>query len=138
MSINPKCVLCDQPVQSFPPFEVGGKYQKWAIFGGAQKYNRCPNCGAMFPEAMRSTPETIVMVNRWIQERLRPATKGLTPGEIKAALGIKQITQVYIAHKLKTTPGHVYQVIHGIRKTQRIREAIAEALEVPPESIWPA
>lgn len=131
----PICALCGQGFS--PDLQVGGEDHKRALFG-AQKYKRCPNCLNLFPAKMQGAPATIQLVNKWIQERLEPATDGMTIAEIKTMLAAKGIKQIDIARRLRVTPANVYMVIHGIRSTRHVREAIAEALEVPVKRIWPA
>ena len=62
---------------------------------------------------------------------------GLTPAEIKAALLLRGVTQARIARECGCDRSVVANVIAGRRHTRRVREAIAAALGVPPESIWP-
>lgn len=61
----------------------------------------------------------------------------MDPLEIRVALLRKGISQREIARQEKVDPGFVNQVVKRRRKTRRIREAIAKALEEPYEKVWP-
>lgn len=62
----------------------------------------------------------------------------MSPQQIKAGLILKGITQRQIAQRLGVSDAAVSQVIYGVEKNRRIREAIAEALEQPVEQVWPS
>ncbi|MDR1702481.1 MAG: helix-turn-helix domain-containing protein [Sporomusaceae bacterium] len=62
---------------------------------------------------------------------------GMTPEEIKAGLILRKIKQIDIAAQTGYTTEAVNMVIKGIRKNQKIRKAIAAALEKPVSEIWP-
>lgn len=62
----------------------------------------------------------------------------MSPQQIKAGLILKGITQRQIAQRLGVSDAAVSQVIYGVEKNRRIREAIAEALEQPIEQVWPS
>lgn len=50
---------------------------------------------------------------------------------------LKGITGVDIAKKLGISPDTVYVVVGGYGKSRRIQEAIAKALGMPYEELWP-
>ncbi|MCL4514709.1 MAG: MarR family transcriptional regulator [Firmicutes bacterium] len=62
----------------------------------------------------------------------------MTPQEIRALLILKRVSQRQIARRLKVTDAAVSQVISGLEKNQRIRQSIAEALDMPASKIWPS
>ena len=43
-----------------------------------------------------------------------------------------------IAKRLEVSTGLVHKVINGERRNQRVREAIAEIVSRPVDTIWPA
>jgi transcriptional regulator with XRE-family HTH domain len=47
------------------------------------------------------------------------------------------VTVLQIARQLGMRPPTVSQVIHGVRKNPRIREAIAAAINRPISELWP-
>ena len=57
--------------------------------------------------------------------------------EIRIRMMRLGISASEIAAKLNVTEPFVHQVITGIRTTERIREAIAEAVGKPVEKLWP-
>jgi len=60
----------------------------------------------------------------------------MEPKEITKAL--KKVGGVkFIARELDVKPPTVSQVIHRVRVTERIRKAIAKAIELPVEKVFP-
>lgn len=59
------------------------------------------------------------------------------PNWIKAELMRRGVRQTHIADRLGVTPSAVGQVIHGRRPSPRIREAVAAALGLTVEELWP-
>ena len=72
---------------------------------------------------------TLVAVN-WYE-------KVMKPNEIKAALVLRGITVTSIARSLGVVRPNVSQTIGGIRRTARIRQAIADAIELPVRQVFP-
>lgn len=56
--------------------------------------------------------------------------------EIKTLMKKFGVSQADIARRLGITRECVCQVIHGIRSTRRVRQAIADALAMPFEEVW--
>lgn len=61
----------------------------------------------------------------------------MTNREIKARLILRGITMTEIARSLNVTHAAVSRVISGRDATPRIRQAVAQAIGVPVEEIWP-
>jgi predicted transcriptional regulator len=61
----------------------------------------------------------------------------MTPQEIRARLIMKKVKQRQIAKRLGVTDGAVHQVIYGLETSRRIRQAIAEAIDLPESEVWP-
>jgi lambda repressor-like predicted transcriptional regulator len=61
----------------------------------------------------------------------------MTPQEIKAELIRRGISQTQIARSIQVTPGAINNVIHGLKDTERIRQAIADAIERSLYEVWP-
>lgn len=61
----------------------------------------------------------------------------MNSNEIKSALVMKGITQTAIAKSLNIKQPAVNATITGDLKTQRIRAAIAMAINKPVSEIWP-
>jgi lambda repressor-like predicted transcriptional regulator len=61
----------------------------------------------------------------------------MTPQEIKGHLVMKNIKNRDIARRLGVTDGAIHQVIYGYKSNGRIRRAIADAVEIPVEQLWP-
>lgn len=61
----------------------------------------------------------------------------LTPLERKAELIKKQIQQRDIAAQLDLSPIQVSSVIRGERRSQRVEQAVADALGLPVEEVFP-
>jgi len=55
---------------------------------------------------------------------------------IKKLLKESGVTQVSIARKLGVSKEYVYKVIHGIKNSRSVREAIAEAVGRPFDELW--
>ena len=56
--------------------------------------------------------------------------------KIKILMVEAGISQADIARKLGISNEHVYKVIHGIRSTKRVRQAISDAVGKPYEEVW--
>jgi DNA-binding XRE family transcriptional regulator len=63
--------------------------------------------------------------------------KKMTPKEIKILLLEHDIKQVQIAKKLKVSRTAVSLVIKGTAQSRRIKAAIAQALKMKIEDLWP-
>lgn len=61
----------------------------------------------------------------------------MDPKEIKMRLLEREITQMDIARQENVAPSTVNQTITGRTVSARLRRAIAEAIGVPVEKIWP-
>lgn len=61
----------------------------------------------------------------------------MTPNQIRAEMMLKNIRPVDIARRLNVTRSAVTNVIKGVKTSQRIREAIAEAIGKDVEALWP-
>jgi len=61
----------------------------------------------------------------------------MTPLEIKIEMLRSGITQPSIAKKLGVSTVYVHQVIRGLRRSQTIRQTIAEAVGKSVEELWP-
>ena len=61
----------------------------------------------------------------------------MNPNEIKAALVLRGITATSIARSLGVARPNVSETIVGIRRTVRIRQAIADAIELPVRQVFP-
>lgn len=57
---------------------------------------------------------------------------------IKAALALKGITLSAIARDLNVRPTTITIVWKGYRRSQRIEQAIAVALDCSPRQLWPS
>ena len=57
--------------------------------------------------------------------------------QIRAAMLAKNISVTSIAKKLGIAVPNISQVIHGDKKTPRIRKAIADAVGIPISELWP-
>ena len=55
---------------------------------------------------------------------------------IRAYMKAASVTVQQIADELHLSHGAVSQVIHGVRRTQYIREAIAKAVNKPVSELW--
>lgn len=62
----------------------------------------------------------------------------MEPSEIRVALLRAGTSQVTIARKLEVTPGAITRVIDGDSASDRIRKAIAEAINTDVRAIWPS
>ena len=56
--------------------------------------------------------------------------------DIKKLMAVAGVSQGVIAERLRVTKNFVYQVIHGIRSTERVRQAIADAVGKSVEELW--
>ena len=61
----------------------------------------------------------------------------MTPNQIRAAMILKNVRPADIARRLNVTRGAVSNVISGLIVSQRIREAVAEAIGKEVDAIWP-
>ncbi|WP_018704092.1 helix-turn-helix domain-containing protein [Anaeromusa acidaminophila] len=61
----------------------------------------------------------------------------MTPNQIRAAMLLKNVRPADIARRLNVTRGAVSNVISGLIVSQRIREAVAEAIGKEVDAIWP-
>ena len=63
----------------------------------------------------------------------------MSPDEIKKKLGKRGLTQVMIARvvKPKVSPTQMHRVVYGRDRSPRLREAIARALNLPIEQVFP-
>lgn len=61
----------------------------------------------------------------------------MTPNQIRAEMMLKNIRPVDIARRLNVTRSAVTNVIKGVKTSQRIRKAIAEAIGKDVEAVWP-
>ena len=61
----------------------------------------------------------------------------MTPQEIRIEILRANTTMAKIARAAKVSRGFVWQVVHGVRRTRRIREAIAQAVGKPIQELWP-
>ena len=61
----------------------------------------------------------------------------MEPIDIRILLMRARKSQSQIARELGVTQGFVGQVILGLRHTQRVRSAIANAVGKPVEKLWP-
>lgn len=59
------------------------------------------------------------------------------PEDIKAQLRKNGIAAARIAEQLDTTPAHISNVIHQRSRSERVAIAIANALHLPVNTIWP-
>ena len=57
--------------------------------------------------------------------------------KIKAAFALRDLTFVSIARELDVTQTAVHLVSAGKRRSERIEQAIADAMETSPSAIWP-
>ena len=62
---------------------------------------------------------------------------GMTPKEITDALAAVDLNQAAIARDLKVTGTAVSLVVRGISASQRIADAIGEAIKKDKKQIWP-
>lgn len=65
-------------------------------------------------------------------------TYDIPPREIRIALMRVGITQAEIARQTKVVASHVCRVIDGIDANDRVRRAIATAIGINIERIWPS
>jgi len=61
----------------------------------------------------------------------------MTLKEIKKRFIDLDLTQTQIARREKVSLSAVSQVVRGVMVSRRLRRAVAEALGVPVEEIWP-
>lgn len=61
----------------------------------------------------------------------------MKPIEIKIRMMRAGVSARMIAEKIDVTTPFILQVVAGLRHTQYVREAIAEAIGRPVEKIWP-
>ena len=61
----------------------------------------------------------------------------MSPEEIRARLIMKKVKQIDIARQCEVSHVAVRLVIEGKTVSRRIRQAIANVIEVPLEVIWP-
>ncbi len=60
-----------------------------------------------------------------------------TRQKIKIEFIKKNTSGFAIARKIGVTRGAVYLVIHGKRKSRRIQQAIADAIDMQVKDLWP-
>jgi transcriptional regulator with XRE-family HTH domain len=60
----------------------------------------------------------------------------MNSSEIKKLLKESGVTQVSIARKLGVSKEYVFEIIHGIRNSRKVREAIAEAVGRSFDELW--
>ena len=61
----------------------------------------------------------------------------MEPNEIRAELVRRGITVTNIARQEAVSQPYISQHLSGVRKSSRIRRAIAEAIDRPVHEIWP-
>jgi len=61
----------------------------------------------------------------------------MPPNEIRAALRAKGLSPAIIADAVGFSEAHVYHVISRRSRNRRIARALAQALGVPPEELFP-
>ena len=61
----------------------------------------------------------------------------MTTKEIKIAMIIKDVTTASIAESIGVHRPHVSMIIHGKLKTPRIPAAVAKAIGMPVEEVFP-
>jgi len=61
----------------------------------------------------------------------------MTPTERKVLLLRAGIKQAEIARELGVTQSTVYKIIHDLKASRRVREAIARAVDKPVKELWP-
>ena len=64
--------------------------------------------------------------------------KDLQPNEIRSKLALKCITQSAIARSLSVQPSAVQKVIDCISVSDRIRRAVAQAIDMDVKDVWPS
>jgi len=64
-------------------------------------------------------------------------TKKRVNNKVKSLMVLKGVKQVDICRKLHVTPQTVSLIVSGKKKSARIRAAIAKALGVKVEDLWP-
>jgi transcriptional regulator with XRE-family HTH domain len=57
--------------------------------------------------------------------------------ERKAKLVLSGRSQIDIAEELGVAPQHISEVIRGERRSRRVEQAIADALEMPVDDVFP-
>jgi lambda repressor-like predicted transcriptional regulator len=66
------------------------------------------------------------------QQKRRAQGRYVKARVVEAGLNFNQI-----ARRLKVSPSLISHVIHGRRPSPRVRRAIADALRMPVEALWP-
>ena len=61
----------------------------------------------------------------------------MNPIKIKYKMELKGLTQTEIARKLGVSQSLLSGVIHGYKKSKRVRKFLASKLGYPVEKIWP-
>jgi len=72
------------------------------------------------------------------KQNMTPNQTDMTPAEIKAELVRKGITQRDIARALSVNHLTLHRVLHGTVPSDRIREAIANAIGLTAAQVWPS
>ena len=67
----------------------------------------------------------------------RKTTFAMSPNEIRAALILRGIRQTDIARSLGLTRYTVCNVIGGYRTSRRVKQKIADTLELPVHKVFP-
>lgn len=65
-------------------------------------------------------------------------TRDMKPNEIRAQLALHEVTQSSIARRLNVRPSAISRVIDGTGVSDRIRRAIANAVQMDVVEIWPS
>ncbi|MCK9274824.1 MAG: helix-turn-helix domain-containing protein [Syntrophales bacterium] len=64
--------------------------------------------------------------------------RDFSPIEIRIAMLRKGVTQSFIARSANVSPSAIRHVIEGTHVSHKIRQAIADALEIDIKKIWPS
>jgi lambda repressor-like predicted transcriptional regulator len=79
--------------------------------------------------------ELLSAAQRELFIRLAPTFK--SSGVLKSLLILCGVNQRELALRAGCQQSDISKVVKGVRKTRRIREAIAEQLGLTPEELWP-
>ena len=61
----------------------------------------------------------------------------MTPTDRKILLLRANVKQADIARDLNISQATVYKIIHDQKTSRRVRDAVARALDLPIEELWP-